>query len=768
MQTMRIAFFMLLLLAAPAARAQFTCATNADGTLTITAYTGPGGAVAIPPGINGRTVTGIGEEPYGWAFWRCTSLTSVSIGTNITNINEVAFLECPNLTAFTVDPNNPAYSSANGVLFDKAQTTLLKYPNALGASYAVPDNVTGIGVYAFLDCNLTNVTIGASVTSIGAAAFESTSLTGVTLPYRVTSIGDFAFLSCPLANVVMSTNVTSIGMGAFEETSLTNVTIPPSVTYLGAYPFARCPGLTAITVAAGNPVCVSVNGVLFDPSLTTLIQYPAGLAGGYAVPGGVTNIGEYAFYGAAGLTNVVFPDSVTGIAEGAFSFCTALPMVTFPASVTNLGFCAFVTCPDLKAVYFQGNAPTADSSVFYGDSGATAYCLPGTGGWDFSATIGGIPVVVLNPPTPDGSLQVTLTPAGAVAAGAQWQVDGGLPQSSGAVVVGLSVGTHTVSFSPVSSWAPPANQTVTIYANGITTATGTYLPPQPQITVQPVSQYVPVGGSATFSVAASGVAPLNYAWYRNGAALAGATNASYITNNVQLTDSGSQFFCVLTNAYGSVTSSVATLTVGVPPTITSQPTNVTVFTALSGGTATFTVAVAGTGPFNYQWQFNGINLPSGIITTVAGGGINAYSGDGGPAANASLNFPAGLAVDAGTNLFIADAFNHRIRKVNPNGLITTVAGDGAYAFSGDGGPATNASLALPLGVTVDAGGNLFIGDTDNHRVRKVNPNGLITTVAGDGTNGYSGDGGPATDARLNYPDGVAVDVFRKPVHCGYR
>jgi sugar lactone lactonase YvrE len=760
MQTMRIAFFMLLLLTAPAARAQFTCATNTDGTLTITAYTGPGGAVAIPASINGRAVTGIGAEPYGWAFWDCPGLTSVSIGTNITSIDPAAFLECPNLTAFIVDPNNPAYSTPNGILFDKAQTTLLKYPNALGASYAIPDNVTGIGVYAFLDCTLTNVTIGANVTSIGAAAFESTGLTGVTLPNRVTSIGNSAFLLCPLANLVMNTNVTSIGIGAFQETSLTNVTIPPSVNYLGGYPFASCSNLTAITVAAGNPAYVSVNGVLFDQSLTTLIQYPAGLAGGYAIPGGVNNIGEYAFYGAAGLTNVVFPNSVTSVGQGAFMFCNSLPGVTIPAGVTNLAAEAFLHCPDLTAVYFQGNAPAADSTVFYGDSGATAYCLPGTGGWDFSATIGGIPVVVLNPPNPDGSLQVTLTPAGAVAAGAQWQVDGGLPQPSGSLVVGLSVGTHTVSFSPVSSWAPPANQTVSVSANGITFATGTYLLPQPQITVQPVSQCIAPGGSVTFSVTAGGAAPLNYAWYQNGAALAGATNASYTINQVPLADSGSQFFCVLTNAYGSVTSSVATLTVGVPPIITNQPTNVTVW---SGGTATFTVAAAGTGPLEYQWQFNGINLPGAslpgaIITTVAGGGTNSFSGDGGPAINASLNWPTGVAADPAGNLLIADTDNNRIRQVNPGGLIVTVAGGGPD-YPGDLDlVATGVSLFGPLGVTVDAAGNLFIGDSTDHRVCKVYTNGLLTTVAGDGSFGYSGDGGPAIYARLDYPDGVAVDA----------
>jgi uncharacterized protein (TIGR03437 family) len=150
--------------------------------------------------------------------------------------------------------------------------------------------------------------------------------------------------------------------------------------------------------------------------------------------------------------------------------------------------------------------------------------------------------------------------------------------------------------------------------------------------------------------------------------------------------------------------------------------------------------------------------PSGIITTVAGNGSGGFSGDGGPAAAASLNEPLGVAVDAAGNLYIADRNNYRVRKVSSSGIITTVAGNGGYMFSGDGGPATSASLAYPSGVAVDAAGNLYIADMDNHRIRKVAPAGAITTVAGKWQGGYSGDGGPATSASLAYPSGVAVDA----------
>jgi sugar lactone lactonase YvrE len=149
---------------------------------------------------------------------------------------------------------------------------------------------------------------------------------------------------------------------------------------------------------------------------------------------------------------------------------------------------------------------------------------------------------------------------------------------------------------------------------------------------------------------------------------------------------------------------------------------------------------------------------SGVISTVAGNGTPGYSGDGGPATAAQLAGPSGVAVDGAGNLFIADNGNERVRKVSATGVITTVAGNGTPGYSGDGGAATSARLSRPLGVAVDAAGNLFIADSSNNRVRKVSVSGVITTVAGTGTSGYSGDGGPATSAWLSYPSGVAVDA----------
>jgi RHS repeat-associated protein len=151
-------------------------------------------------------------------------------------------------------------------------------------------------------------------------------------------------------------------------------------------------------------------------------------------------------------------------------------------------------------------------------------------------------------------------------------------------------------------------------------------------------------------------------------------------------------------------------------------------------------------------------VANGIVTTIAGNGREGKSGDGGPATEARLNFPGGLAVDDGGNLFIADTYNHVIRKVDSAGVITTVAGNGREGYAGDGGPALEARLAAPFGITLDGAGNLFIADCFNNRIRKVDTHGIITTIAGTGDQGFGGDGGIALAAQLSCPVDVAVNA----------
>ena len=149
---------------------------------------------------------------------------------------------------------------------------------------------------------------------------------------------------------------------------------------------------------------------------------------------------------------------------------------------------------------------------------------------------------------------------------------------------------------------------------------------------------------------------------------------------------------------------------------------------------------------------------SGTITTLAGTGEDGYAGDGGPATEARLYSPRGVAADAAGNVYVADAWNHRVRKIDASGTITTVAGTGTWGYGGDGGPATEALLGSPTGMAADAMGNLYVAETGNHRVRKIDASGTITTLAGTGTRGYGGDGGPAVEARLSYPRGIAADA----------
>lgn len=187
--------------------------------------------------------------------------------------------------------------------------------------------------------------------------------------------------------------------------------------------------------------------------------------------------------------------------------------------------------------------------------------------------------------------------------------------------------------------------------------------------------------------------------------------------------------------------------------------------ALALGSHTITAVYSGDEYFNSSTGNTGVLL-HGTIKTIAGDGTQGYSGDGGPALNATLNFGSstalplgGVAVDAAGDVFIADTYNNVIRKVTPDGTITTFAGNGTAGYSGDLGFATNAQLNRPEDVAVDAAGDLFIVDTLNSVIREVTPNGVINTVAGTGDPGYRGDGDWAIGAELDYPTGVAVDAF---------
>jgi len=148
----------------------------------------------------------------------------------------------------------------------------------------------------------------------------------------------------------------------------------------------------------------------------------------------------------------------------------------------------------------------------------------------------------------------------------------------------------------------------------------------------------------------------------------------------------------------------------------------------------------------------------GVITTIAGTGTPGFSGDGAAASAAQLNLPYGLALDLSGNLYVADLGNQRVRRISPTGTITTVAGTGVKGSTGDGAAATAAQLSTPRNLAVDSQGNLYISEFDGHRVRRVTAGGMISTFAGTGKAGYSGDGSPSGSAQLNFPAGLATDT----------
>lgn len=247
------------------------------------------------------------------------------------------------------------------------------YTNSSLTGVSIPNSVTNIGDYAFYECSsLSAVTMNNSVTSIGAwAFFYDVSLTNITIPNSVTIIGSYAFNHChSLVSVLIGTNVTNIGILAFAQCfSLTNITIPESVTNVSDYLFFDCIALS-----------------------------------GFTIPNSVTSIGNHAFEDCGNLRNITIGSSVTSIGTNAFYMCNSLTSMTIPRSVTNIDDYAFAGCVNLYGIFFQGNALSADSTVFSDGTGsaggpggiaAAVYYLPNTTGW--YSPFGGLTAVLWNP-----------------------------------------------------------------------------------------------------------------------------------------------------------------------------------------------------------------------------------------------------------------------------------------------------------------------------------------------------------------------------------
>ena len=297
-------------------------------------------------------------------------IKKITIPDSVTSIGSYAFLDCYKLSDLSI--GNKVKSIGYEAFY---------YCRSL-TSITIPDSVTNIGDYAFFGCTaLTSVTIPVSVTSIGSSTFSGcTALTSITIPASVTSIGNSAFYGCTaLTSITIPASVTSIGNSAFYGcTALTNVTIPASVTSIGNEVFESCDSLERIDVDKNNMKYSSKDGILFDKYKLTIIKYPQNKKDTteYNIPKTVNKIGENAFSGCTSLTNIVIPDSVTSIGSSAFYNCTSLMNVTIPDNVTSIESATFSNCTSLTSIVIPDSVTSIGSSAFRGCTSLTNIVIP--------------------------------------------------------------------------------------------------------------------------------------------------------------------------------------------------------------------------------------------------------------------------------------------------------------------------------------------------------------------------------------------------------
>jgi hypothetical protein len=290
------------------------------------------------------------------AFSGCASLSLVSLPSTLTRLGDL-FSDCESLQRIDVDPANPAYTSIDGVLYNKPQTSLVRFPPGKSGAVSVPEGVDEIAREAFSGCRgLTSLDLPDSLTTIGFAAFKGCAgLVSLSIPAGVIHVGTGAFSGC---------------------SALAALSIPAGVDFLDAWMFDGCRALSDIDVDPANAAYQSRDGAVLDKSGTRLVRCPPGKTGAFAIPPGVEFVGDYAFSGCAGLTSVSIPSTVAGIGSGSFAGCTGLGSLSLPSGVRAISSFAFWGCSGLVSVSLPDSLTSIGSQAFKLCSGLSSIVLP--------------------------------------------------------------------------------------------------------------------------------------------------------------------------------------------------------------------------------------------------------------------------------------------------------------------------------------------------------------------------------------------------------
>lgn len=393
-----------------------------DGTAVIAKYKGHESEVSVPTELNGKTVTGIGNEAFyecdfmknitlpdsiasigDKAFNYCEALKEIKIPNSVISIGANPFISCEKLTNIIISPDHPYLATIDGILFSKPDKRLICYPESFTAEeYTIPSGIKEIGDYAFFwNKSLKHITIPDTVTSIGRSAFAGGGLTEISipdgvvtinenifsqcsylesiiLPDSVNNIKDMAFFGCKsLANIVLPDGLTNIGNSAFAGCKMTEITIPDQVVFIGINPFRECALLTSIEISADHPCFSVIDGVLFSKSDKRLICYPETLtAEEYSIPDGTETIGACAFYKIENLKRILIPEITTCIEEAAFYDCKSLTTIEIPNGVPTIAASTFRDCEVLTEIVIPNSVTNIEGWAFSGCKALKSISIP--------------------------------------------------------------------------------------------------------------------------------------------------------------------------------------------------------------------------------------------------------------------------------------------------------------------------------------------------------------------------------------------------------